>query len=143
MKAEDFFKGLFETDLRPGELIVAVEVSGHADRNVDRLCRAGAPARRFRARWPRRSRHACERDRIGDARLAYFGCVDRAKLARSVSAAVEGLATPLPDAAPFEAGHPAGPVARGHTGPARRHQAAHGGCADAPRAQLTVREAAA
>src|SRR5262249_48021032 len=25
VKAEDFFQGLFETDLRPGELIVAVE----------------------------------------------------------------------------------------------------------------------
>jgi CO/xanthine dehydrogenase FAD-binding subunit len=43
------------------------------------------------------------RDRIGDARLAYFGCVDRAKLARSVSAAVEGLAVPLLNAGAFEA----------------------------------------
>jgi CO/xanthine dehydrogenase FAD-binding subunit len=42
------------------------------------------------------------RDRIGTARLAYFGCVDRAKVARAVSAAVTGLATPLPDTSAFE-----------------------------------------
>jgi carbon-monoxide dehydrogenase medium subunit len=38
-----------------------------------------------------------QRDRLGSARLAYFGCVDHAKLAPAVSAAVRGLATPLPD----------------------------------------------
>jgi carbon-monoxide dehydrogenase medium subunit len=42
-----------------------------------------------------------QRGRIGSARLAYFGCVDRAKVAPTVSAAVCGLATPLPDAAPI------------------------------------------
>ena len=40
-----------------------------------------------------------QRGRIGSARLAYLGCVDRAKVAQTVSAAVCGLATPLPDAA--------------------------------------------
>jgi CO/xanthine dehydrogenase FAD-binding subunit len=43
-----------------------------------------------------------QRDRIGTARLAYFGCSDRAKLARAVSAAVAGLAMPLADASAFE-----------------------------------------
>ena len=42
------------------------------------------------------------RDRISTARLAYFGCVDHAKVARAVSAAVTGLATPLPDTSAFE-----------------------------------------
>ena len=36
--------------------------------------------------------------RIGKARLVYFGCVDRAKVAHAVSAAVAGrCAMPLPD----------------------------------------------
>ena len=36
VKAEQFFKGLFETDLKPGELLLAVEfpVAGKADRSV-------------------------------------------------------------------------------------------------------------
>ena len=36
VKAEQFFKGLFETDLKPGELLVAVEfpVAGKSDRSV-------------------------------------------------------------------------------------------------------------
>jgi CO/xanthine dehydrogenase FAD-binding subunit len=44
-----------------------------------------------------------QRDRIGNARIAYFGCVHRAKLAPSVSAAVNGLALPMPNEAAFEA----------------------------------------
>ncbi|MDQ5848227.1 MAG: FAD binding domain-containing protein, partial [Pseudomonadota bacterium] len=36
VKAEQFFKGLFETDLKPGELLVAAEfpVAGKSDRSV-------------------------------------------------------------------------------------------------------------
>src|SRR5262249_28267717 len=35
---------------------------------------------------------------IDAARLVYFGCVDRAKLAPAVGAALVGIATPQPDA---------------------------------------------
>jgi carbon-monoxide dehydrogenase medium subunit len=101
VKAEDFFKGLFETALEPGELIVAVEFPAmqagtsvgfaelsrrHGDFALVGLAAAAT----------------MQRNRIGVARLAYFGCVDRAKLAQSVSAAVAGLATPLPDTSAFE-----------------------------------------
>jgi aerobic carbon-monoxide dehydrogenase medium subunit len=100
VKAEDFFTGLFETELKPGELMVAVKFPamqpgmsvGFAElsrRNGDfALVGLAAVA-------------TMQRDRIGAARLAYFGCVDRAKVARSVSAAVAGLAPPLRDTSAF------------------------------------------
>ena len=101
VKAEDFFKGLFETDLMPGELIVAVKFpamqastsTGFAElsrRHGDFALVGLAAVATMRG------------DRIGTARLAYFGCVDRAKLARSVSAAITGLAVPLAGASAFE-----------------------------------------
>jgi aerobic carbon-monoxide dehydrogenase medium subunit len=98
--AEDFFKGLFETELKLGELIVAIKFPamrpgmsvGFAElsRRHGDFALVGLAAVA-----------TMQRDRIGTARLAYFGCVDRAKVARSVSAAVTGLATPLPDTSAF------------------------------------------
>jgi carbon-monoxide dehydrogenase medium subunit len=102
VKAEDFFKALFETDLRPGELILGVRFPvmpteariGFAElaRRQGDFALVGLAAVA-----------SVQRDRIGKARLAYFGCVDHARLAPSVSSAVERLALPLPNAAPFEA----------------------------------------
>src|SRR4029077_10852427 len=100
VKAEDFFKGLFETDLRAGELIVEVkfpEVPTGTSTGFAELSRRHGDF----ALVGLAAVAAMQRDRIGKARLAYFGCVDRARLARSVSAAVEGLATPLPNAGAF------------------------------------------
>jgi aerobic carbon-monoxide dehydrogenase medium subunit len=100
VKAENFFKGLFQTDLKRGELIVAAKfpmmqegmLAGFAELSRRRgdfaLVGLAAVA-------------TMQRGRIGSARLAYFGCVDRAKVAQTVSAAVCGLATPVPDAAPI------------------------------------------
>src|SRR5262245_17045361 len=100
VKAENFFTGLFETELKPGELIVAVKFPamqpgmsvGFAElsRRHGDFALVGVVAVA-----------TMQRDRIGAARLAYFGCVDRAKVARSVSAAVTGLAPPLSDASAF------------------------------------------
>lgn len=101
VKAEDFFKGLFETDLRPGELIVAVSFPatpphmavGFAElsrRHGDFALVGLAAAATMR------------RGRIDNARLVYFGCVDRAKVARAASAAVAGANVPLPDSAAFD-----------------------------------------
>ena len=87
--AADFFTGLMETALRPGELIVAVRFPSAAPGTryiIDELSRrhgdfavAGlviaAPM---------------EGKRVGAARVVYFGCVDRAQLARQVSAALSG-----------------------------------------------------
>ena len=106
VKAEDFFKGLFETDLAARRADRRGEVSGDAGRNVGRLRRAVAPPRRFRAGRPGRGRRSCSATASATARLAYFGCVDRAKVAQAVSAAIAGLAVPLPDTSAFERAHP-------------------------------------
>jgi carbon-monoxide dehydrogenase medium subunit len=101
VKAEDFFKGLFETDLRPGELIVAVKFpatpSGTSVGFAELSRRHGDFALVGLAAVV-----AMQRDRIDKARLVYFGCVDRAKVARAVSAAIAGLSTPLTDDSAFD-----------------------------------------
>ena len=101
VKAERFFKGLFETELRPGELIVAVKFptiqAGTSVGFAELSRRHGDFALVGLAAVAR-----LQRDRIETARLAYFGCVDRAKLAPSVAAAIAGQAVPLADASAFE-----------------------------------------
>jgi len=102
VKAEDFFKGLFETDLRAGELIVEVKFpevptgtsTGFAElsRRHGDFALVGVAALAIL--------------RAGDtesARIVYFGCVDRARVAVSVSAALSGVAVPLEDASPYAA----------------------------------------
>jgi carbon-monoxide dehydrogenase medium subunit len=95
-KAEDFFKGLFETDLRPGELIVAVKFppvpTGMSVGFAELSRRHGDFALVGLA-----ATVALQRGRIENARLVYFGCVDHAKVARTVSAAAAGLTVPLPE----------------------------------------------
>jgi len=101
VKAEDFFKGLFETDLRPGELIVAVKfpvVQPDVSVGFAELSRRHGDFALVGLAGTATLRD----DRIETARLVYFGCVDRPKVAHAVSAAVAGLATPLPDTSAFE-----------------------------------------
>ena len=96
VKAEDFFKGLFETDLRTGELIVAVEfpvvragtATGFAElsRRHDDFALAGLAAVA-----------TIENGMLGEARLVYIGCADRARVAKAVSRALAGLRLPLSD----------------------------------------------
>jgi carbon-monoxide dehydrogenase medium subunit len=98
VSAEDFFKGLFETDLAAGELIVAVTFPvprantavafGELARRRGDFALAGLAAVA-----------TVERDRVETARLVYLGCVDRAKVAPTVSAAIAGAQLPLADAA--------------------------------------------
>jgi carbon-monoxide dehydrogenase medium subunit len=101
VRAEDFFKGLFETDLRAGELILAVK------------CRMAEHKPRIAfAELARRHGDfalvglaavaALEGTKITQARLVYFGCNDHAKLARTVSQAVTGVRLPLADNTAFE-----------------------------------------
>lgn len=101
VKAEDFFKGLFETDLRPGELIVAVKFPA-AQAGVSIGFAELARRHGDFALVGLAAVATMQRERIGTARLVYFGCADRAKVARSVSAAVAGLPTPLTDHSGFE-----------------------------------------
>ena len=100
--AEAFFKGLFETDLRSGELIVAakfpVAQRGTATGFAELSRRRGDFALVGLAAVA-----TMERQRIGAARLVYFGCGDRPQVAKSVSAAVSGLTAPLPDTSAFAA----------------------------------------
>jgi len=91
LAAEDFFTGLMETALRPGELIAGVRFPAGMPGTgyiIDELSRrhgdfavAGlvivAPM------------HGAS---VGEARVVYFGCVERAQLARHVSAALSGRA---------------------------------------------------
>jgi len=101
VKAEDFFKGLFETDLRPGELIVAINFpatpAGTSVGFAELSRRHGDFALVGLAAVV-----AMQRDRIDKARLVYFGCADRAKVARVVSAAIAGISTPLADVSAFD-----------------------------------------
>ena len=102
VKAEDFFKGLFETDLQAGELIVEVKFpevptgtsTGFAElsrRHGDFALVGVAALAVLRA------------GEIESARIVYFGCIDRARVAASVSAALSGVAVPLEDASPYAA----------------------------------------
>jgi carbon-monoxide dehydrogenase medium subunit len=96
VKAEDFFTGLFETDLRAGELITAVNFPVQTTR-----------ARAAFAELSRRHGDFAlvglaavalmEGDRVVSARLVYLGCTDRAKIANAVAAAVAGQRLPPAD----------------------------------------------
>src|SRR6516165_11742827 len=101
VQAEDFFKGLFETDLRPGELILSVNFPVMQNRNAMGFAELARRHGDF-ALVGLAAVSTMRNERIAQARIVYFGCVDRARLAQSVSAAVEGLTTPVPNAAAFE-----------------------------------------
>ena len=100
VKAEQFFKGLFETDLRIGELIVAIEFPatpagtsvGFAElaRRHGDFALAGLAAT-----------VVMQRDRIETTRLVYFGCADHAKVARATSRVIAGQSVPLADTSSF------------------------------------------
>jgi len=99
--AEHFFKGLFETDLRHGELILGVRFPVQQE---DTRIGFAELARRH-GDFPLVGLTAVatlQRDSIRKARLVYFGPVDRARVAQSVSSAIEGLTLPLNPSASFE-----------------------------------------
>ncbi len=66
VKADNFFKGLFETAISPREILTAIRVPAATQRHACRFCRTGAAARRLRHRrtggerqkqWQRPHRH--------------------------------------------------------------------------------------
>ncbi len=100
VSAEDFFKGLFETDLAAGELIIAVRFPVPAAQTAVAF---GELARR-RGDFALVGLAAVARvegDRIETARIVYLGCVDRPRIAKAVSEAIIGARLPLVDAAAF------------------------------------------
>ena len=101
VKADDFFKGLFETDLRAGELIVAVEfpavqrgtVCGFAElsRRHGDFALAGLAALA-----------AIQDNRLGRPGWSISGVPTAPEFAKAVSKAVTGLRVPLTDSSAFE-----------------------------------------
>jgi carbon-monoxide dehydrogenase medium subunit len=88
--AEEFFTGLMRTALLPGELIVGVRfkpvVSGTRYAFAEFSRRHGDFAVAGVA-----MRAQVARGAVTDARVVYFGCVERAAVARNVSSAMTGL----------------------------------------------------
>ncbi len=92
--AEDFFTGLMQTDLRPGELILEARIPAQpADRRhgfAELSRRHGDFAMAGIAALA-----TLDGARIAEARLVYFGCTDRAGVARRISAALVNQVLPL------------------------------------------------
>jgi aerobic carbon-monoxide dehydrogenase medium subunit len=100
VKAEDFYKGLFETGLRPGELIVSVKFPAMPPKASAGFAELSRRHGDFALVGLAAVLTAAE-GQIGKATLVYFGCTDHAKMAQSVSAALEGVSLPLRDATRF------------------------------------------
>lgn len=96
VNATDFYKSLFETELKVGELITAVKIPVQM-----------SPVRTGFAELSRRhgdfalvglaAAVSMQGDRVQTARLAYLGCADTAKLAQSVGALLTGKRLPFLD----------------------------------------------
>jgi carbon-monoxide dehydrogenase medium subunit len=96
VKAANFFKGLFETDLRTGELITAVNFPVQRPQ----MLTAFAELSRRRGDFALVGLAAVismDGGSVGSAKLVYLGCADRAKSAESVASAVVGQRLPLAD----------------------------------------------
>lgn len=92
--AREFFKGLFSTDLKPGELVTGVEIPltpGHRSVFLELSRRRGDYAIVGVAAMAK-----VERGALHDVRLAYLGGGDRPILARSAMKSAEGK-PPLAD----------------------------------------------
>jgi carbon-monoxide dehydrogenase medium subunit len=96
VKADRFYKGMFETALGAGELIVGVRLP---KQKPDRKWGFSELSRR-RGDFALAGLAAVtslDGDRIGEARLAYIGCTDRAKLAQRLAQKLAGERLPLAD----------------------------------------------
>jgi carbon-monoxide dehydrogenase medium subunit len=94
VKAVDFFTGLLQTDLRPGELIeqIRLQPQDPAERHafLELSRRHGDFAIAGIACIAR-----LEGKRLSRLRPVYFGCAERAKLADSVAASLSGVELPI------------------------------------------------
>lgn len=98
--AEDFFVGLLETVLQPGEIVVRVDAPIPPD---DMALAFGELARRHGdfAMAGLVASAQLENGRLASPRLVYFGCADHARPARATAKALDGAAWPLEDDAAF------------------------------------------
>lgn len=92
--AEDFFTGLMQTDLRPGELILEARIPAQRPGRVHGFAELSRRHGDF-AMVGIAALAALEGTRIAEARLVYFGCADHAGLARHISAALVDQVLPL------------------------------------------------
>jgi carbon-monoxide dehydrogenase medium subunit len=104
VKAEQFYKGLFETDLQPGELILAVKIAVPSEETTAGFAELTRRHGDF-AMVGLAMVATVRRRKFESGRLVYFGCVDRPRLAVSVSRAIAGMTLPLRDKV-FEAAIP-------------------------------------
>lgn len=98
--AEEFFVGLLETALLPGEIIERIDIPVPAD---DVATAFGELARRHGdfALAGLVAVARLDRDRLVSPRLVYLGCTDHARPARTVMQALSGAALPLADESLF------------------------------------------
>jgi aerobic carbon-monoxide dehydrogenase medium subunit len=94
--ADQFYKGLFETDLKAGELIVDVRLPKQTSRQMWGFAELSRRHGDFAlAGLAAVTTH--DGDRIHEARLVYIGCTDRAKLAEGIARRLHGERMPLGD----------------------------------------------
>ena len=92
--AEDFFVGLQRTALQPAELILQARIPVQPRDGVYAFAELSRRRGDF-AIAGLAALASLAAQRITAARLVYFGCTDRAKVAREVSAALVGCTLPL------------------------------------------------
>jgi carbon-monoxide dehydrogenase medium subunit len=94
--ASQFYNGLFATALEPGELIVDVRIPKQRSNRHWGFAELSRRHGDFALAGPAAT-VTKNADRIGDARLVYFGCTDDAKLALGVAEKLRGETLPLGD----------------------------------------------
>ena len=92
--AEDFFTGLMQTDLRPGEMILEARIPAQRNGRVHGFAELSRRHGDFAVAGIA-ALATLDGARIADARLVYFGCVDHAGVARHISAALIDQVLPL------------------------------------------------
>jgi carbon-monoxide dehydrogenase medium subunit len=98
LRAADFFTGLMETALAPGELILEVRVPEQRPGQVSAFAELSRRHGDF-ALVGLAALATVAADRVTEANLVYIGCTDRARLATRVSETVVGWPLPPADGA--------------------------------------------
>jgi carbon-monoxide dehydrogenase medium subunit len=99
--ADAFFTGIMETALKPGELILKIRLPIQRSTQVHVFAELSRRHGDF-ALAGLAGLVSLEDGRISEARLAYFGCVTHAEVARTLSAALAGQTLPILSAEPLE-----------------------------------------
>jgi carbon-monoxide dehydrogenase medium subunit len=100
--ATEFFKGLLETALAPGELIVEIRLPVRKPVQVCGILELARRAGDF-AQAGVAAVGEVENGKLAAATLVYFGCAERAKIAQNVSALLSGQPLPLREPAGLDA----------------------------------------